>query len=265
MSVMPFWKNKNAVHDIEVDHRIYEDCDGTELLDICLVNFADTKDRFKLTCSVYVDGSDQPCHIDLPYYSQAVAGRATHTFTLRLDSLVPNPEAHRQARVVVSAVNRDESVYVNNEFTVYLGGGIPLYFEKQPEDATVQEGEDVAFEVAVGGGRPPYTYQWQIWDEKHQRWADLPGFTDPALSRADVGRGGRSSASRSPSPCGTGCPPATTPACRCIWRWPPSRLRCFGGRGGGRGHRGYPLAVKVGGSEINKRLQRYLWGLSQNE
>ena len=175
-----------AIHDLEVEHRQYSDCDGTELLDICLVNFADTKERFKLTCSVYVDGSDQPYHIDLPYYSQAVAGRTAHTFTLRLDSLVPNPEAHRQARVVVSAVNRDESVYVNNEFTVYLGGGIPLYFEKQPEDATVQEGEDVSFEVAVGGGRPPYTYQWQIWDEKHQRWADLPGFTDPALSRANV-------------------------------------------------------------------------------
>ena len=175
-----------AIHDLEVEHRQYSACDGTELLDICLVNFADTKDRFKLTCSVYVDGVDKPYHIDLPFYAQAVAGRAAHTFTMPLDSLVPDPEAHQRARVVVCAVNRDESVYANNEFTVYLGGGVPLHFEEQPEDETVQEGEDVSFEVAVGGGVPPYSYQWQVWDEKHRKWVDLPGFTDPALSREAV-------------------------------------------------------------------------------
>ena len=29
-------------------------------------------------------------------------------------------------------------------------------------------------------------YQWQIRDEKRQRWVDLPGFTDPILSRDDI-------------------------------------------------------------------------------
>ena len=41
---------------------------------------------------------------------------------------------------------------------------------------TAQEGEDVTFQVEVGGGKPPYTYQWQVWDPKHEKWMDLPGF-----------------------------------------------------------------------------------------
>ena len=51
---------------------------------------------------------------------------------------------------------------------------------------TVQEGEDVSFTVEVAGGVKPYTYQWQIWDEKHQKWVDLPGFTGPTLSRENI-------------------------------------------------------------------------------
>ena len=57
---------------------------------------------------------------------------------------------------------------------------------RQPRDTVVQPGEDVSFSVEVGGGKRPYTYQWQIWDEKHQKWVDLPGFTDPTLSRENI-------------------------------------------------------------------------------
>jgi LPXTG-motif cell wall-anchored protein len=44
----------------------------------------------------------------------------------------------------------------------------------------------VSFAVEVAGGKPSYTYQWQVWDEKHQKWVDLPGFTNPTLSREDI-------------------------------------------------------------------------------
>ena len=177
-----------SIHDIEVDHRLYEDVDGTELMDIVIVDFADTDDRFKLTCGVYLDDAKEPYIVSLPLYDKAVANRATHTITLPVNTLVPDIEKHNRARVVISisAGSRDEIAYANNEFTLYLGGSDPLRFTKQPEDVTVQEGEDVSFTVEVAGGVKPYTYQWQIWDEKHQKWVDLPGFTGPTLSRENI-------------------------------------------------------------------------------
>ena len=175
-----------TIHDIEVDHRLYEDVDGTELLDIIVSNYADTSDSFKLSFQVYLDGSDDYDVVVLTHNENKVASRSTHTITLPVNTLVADPEAHSKARVVVSAVGRDEAAYANNEFTLYLGGGNPLHFIQQPEDVTVQEGEDVSFSVEVGGGKKPYSYQWQIWDEKHQKWVDLPGFTDPTLSRENI-------------------------------------------------------------------------------
>ena len=87
--------------------------------------------------------------------------------------------------MVISAVGREESAYLNNEFVVDLGSS-GLHIIEQPQDQTVQEGEDVSFSVTVGGGVKPYSYQWQVWDEKHQKWVNLPGFTEPTLSRKDI-------------------------------------------------------------------------------
>lgn len=175
-----------SVHDIEIDHRLYKDVDGTRLLDIIVSNFADTEDSFKLTCQVYLDGSDEGYVVTLPYYEKAVANRMTQTITLPVSALVPDAGKYSRARVVISAVGRDEIAYANNEFALILGGGDALHFEKQPEDVTVQEGEDVTFSVEVGGGKKPYTYQWQVWDPKHEKWVDLPGFTEPTLSRKGI-------------------------------------------------------------------------------
>ena len=174
-----------ACQDIEIFHRVYADGDGSELVDIVISNYAHTEDSFKLTCAVYLDDEEEPLYVSLPYYSEALASRETHTLTLPIEALVGDPEAHNSARVVISAVGRDECAYANNEFTVLLGGN-PLCFIREPGDETVQEGEDVSFEVEVGGGRQPYTYQWQVWDPKHEKWVDLPGFTGPTLSREDV-------------------------------------------------------------------------------
>jgi LPXTG-motif cell wall-anchored protein len=87
---------------------------------------------------------------------------------------------------VLSVVDNDENAYANNEFDVLFDGEDELRIIDQPEDVTVQEGEDVSFDIEVEGGNPPYTYQWQVWDEKHQKWVDIPGFTGPVLSRKDI-------------------------------------------------------------------------------
>ena len=174
------------VHDLNVGHRVYDGWDGQKWLDIVLHNYAAFDDDIKLACAVYVDGATDPYYVNLPYYEQALVNRSTQTISMPMSALVDDPGAHKQARVEVVAVGEEECALINNEFTVYLGGGSPLYFITQPEDVTVQEGEDVSFTVEVGGGKQPYTYQWQIWDEKHQKWVDLPGFNDPTLSRKDI-------------------------------------------------------------------------------
>ena len=177
---------KVDIHDLDVDHRLYGDVDGTELLDIIVSNDANTDIRFKLSCAVYLDGEEEPHYVNLPYYDQAVSHGMTHTITVPVAALVGDPDAHSRARVVITAVGQDESAYANNEFTLPLSGGSPLRFSVQPEDATVQEGGDVSFAVEVAGGRQPYSYQWQMWDPKGEKWVDLPGFTGPILSREGV-------------------------------------------------------------------------------
>ena len=171
--------------DIDVSHRIYGDSEGNDILDIIISNYTATSDSFKLTCAVYLDHEEEPYYVNLPYYAGELADRRTQTITLPVSALVPDMDDHRQARVVVTAVGREESNTLNNEFTVDLGMNI-LHVTEQPGDQTVQEGEDVTFTVEVGGGVKPYSYQWQVWDEKHGKWVDLPGFTEPKLSRKDI-------------------------------------------------------------------------------
>ena len=175
-----------VIHDIDVDHRVYAGVGGEDWVDITVRNAAATGEELKLSCAVYLDGANTPNYVNLPYYRTATSTRRTHTISMPLRALVGDVTGHERARVVINAVGAEECVLANNEFTVYLGGGSPLYFITQPEDVTVQEGEDVSFTVEVGGGKQPYTYQWQIWDEKHQKWVDLPGFDEPTLSRKDI-------------------------------------------------------------------------------
>ena len=175
-----------ANQDVEVDHRVYGDSEGNDMLDIIISNYTATQDNFKLTCAVYLDQEEEPYYVNLPYYASALADRRTHTITMPVRALLPENDAHYQARVVISAIDRQESAFANNEFTIHLDGGGALHIVEQPQDQTVQEGEDVSFEVEVAGGTKPYSYQWQVWDEKHQKWVDLPGFTGPTLSRKNI-------------------------------------------------------------------------------
>ena len=174
------------VHDIDVSHRVYTGWDGRDWLDIIVYNHAATGEALKLVCAVYVDGSDEPAYVNLPYYPQATSARRTQTITLPVSALVDDPAKHKRARVKITAVGTDERAWSNNEFTVYLGGSDALRFVKQPEDATVQEGESVSFSVEVEGGAKPYSYQWQVYDPRTGQWVDLKGFTDPTMSREKI-------------------------------------------------------------------------------
>ena len=174
------------VQDIDVDHRVYAGWDGQDWLSFSVKNHAATGDQLKLTCAVYVDDAEEPYYLNLPYYKQATSTRRTQTFCAPLSALVDDVNLHQQARLVISAVGVEESAWINNEFTVNLAGANPLRFVRQPEDVVAQEGEDVAFTVEVTGGVKPYACQWQVWDPKHEKWVDLPGFTDPTLSRKDI-------------------------------------------------------------------------------
>ena len=174
------------IHDLEVGHRVYRGAGGERWLDITVRNHAATREGMKLVCAVYVDGAKEPSYVNLPYYENAALGHKTQTISLPVSALVDDPNAHSRARVEILSVDRDERAYANNEFTVYLGGNSALRFVKQPEDVTAQEGEDVSFSVEVAGGTQPYSYRWQVWDPGHEKWVDLPGYTDAAISRENI-------------------------------------------------------------------------------
>jgi MYXO-CTERM domain-containing protein len=184
-------KLDTKVHDIDISYRLYDDYADNEMLDIIIRNGAHTLDRFKLTCAVYLDGAEEPYYVNLPYYDTQISNDTTQTITLPVSALVANPGEHSSAVVVISAVNREETALINNEFTLFLAGSEEedeedLVIEDQPEDITVQEGEDVYVPIKVQGGVKPYKYQWQVWDPRKEKWVDLPGFTGPVLSRKDV-------------------------------------------------------------------------------
>ncbi|MBR2797169.1 MAG: hypothetical protein IKE17_05410 [Clostridia bacterium] len=173
------------VQDVEVKHRIYEGLEGERMLDIVVHNHAATRVKLTLSCAVYVDGSSDPYVLNLPYYNNT-SSRRTQTITLPVSALVDDVTKHESARVVITAVGTDERAYANNEFSVYFDGDTALGLLRQPDDTTVQEGEDVAFTVEVTGGTAPYSYQWQIYNPQTGEWEDLEGFTRPTMSREDV-------------------------------------------------------------------------------
>ena len=174
------------VHDIDVSHRLRTDHKGDEILDITLHNYYHNGEAIELTCAMYLDNSSEPVYVSLPYRPEAMAAGTTTTISVPLKALF-DPDKVQSARFEFTPRGIKETAVLNNGFTIYPhGGGDELRFTRQPEDVTAQAGEDVSFQVEVAGGKPPYTYQWQVWDPEHEKWVDLPGFTEPTLGRKDI-------------------------------------------------------------------------------
>ena len=174
------------VHDIDVNHRLRTDHKGDEILDITLHNYYHNGEAIELTCAMYLDNSSEPVYVSLPYRPEAMAAGTTTTISVPLKALF-DPDKVQSARFEFTPRGIKETAVLNNGFTIYPhGGGDELRFTRQPEDVTAQAGEDVSFQVEVAGGKPPYTYQWQVWDPRHEKWVDLPGFTEPTLGRKDI-------------------------------------------------------------------------------
>ena len=174
------------VHDIDVSHRLRTDHKGDEILDITLHNYYHNHESIELTCAMCLDNSSEPVYVSLPYRPEAMAAGTTTTISVPLKALF-DPDKVQSAQFEFTPRGVKETAVLNNGFTIYPHSqSDELRFTRLPEDVTAQEGEDVAFQVEVAGGKPPHTYQWQMWDPEHEKWVDLPGFTEPTLSRKDI-------------------------------------------------------------------------------
>ena len=160
-------------YDVDIDHRVWADYDGEEMLDIVILNHVSNGTPIHLSCAVYPDNQKEPYYVSLPYdYSLVSTGKA-QTLTLPLSQVV-DPEVYHQAIIVIEALNTDESVVANNTFNVYLahkGTSSALAIDLEPADFTVREGGRARFTTTAYGGTEPRRYQWQVLVDG--QWKDL--------------------------------------------------------------------------------------------
>ena len=175
------------VHDIDVGHRVWADYYGEEMLDIIISNYYITQEAIELNCAVYLDNSDTPRYISLPYDPNFLSAGKTTTITLPLKTFIPDADQYREARVVITGRGIAETALVNNEFTLYLGGSGALTISEQPQSQTVPVGGSAAFTVGVSGGKAPYKYQWQVFADG--KWQDIPGANEATLTLDKVKAG----------------------------------------------------------------------------
>ena len=167
------------VHDIDVSHRLYDDHYGDELLDIVIRNYYSNNDDISLTCAMYLNDSQTPVYISLPYDSSVLAADTTTTITLPVRTLF-DPDTTESARFVITPRGISETATVNNEFTIYPSGSRPLTIVQQPRSIAVEVGNSACFTVGVTGGRTPYVYQWQVYVDS--TWKDIPGANEATLT-----------------------------------------------------------------------------------
>ena len=163
----------SATHyDVDIDHRVYADYDGEDMLDIVILNHVPTDEPIHLSCAVYPDNEATPYYVSLYYDASLVASGKTQTITLPLSQVV-DPEIYHKAIIEISALNAEESVIANNAFTVFVAGkGDPsLRVVDDPRDATAREGGSASFTTVVTGGTQPYRYRWQVLVDGE--WRDL--------------------------------------------------------------------------------------------
>ncbi|MDD6050259.1 MAG: hypothetical protein PUC00_03150 [Clostridiales bacterium] len=169
----------SAVHDIELDYRLYRDADDVQWVSLVITDEAATAEPIHLTAQVYLDDSAEPIYVALPYYDRSVSAGGTHSIDLPVSALLGGKMCHK-ARIAVHGIGVEERDDADNEILLVFNQSIPaLAFALQPQDDMALEGEMVTLSVEPVGGVKPYAYQWQV--------AGLDGkWTDVEFGTADM-------------------------------------------------------------------------------
>lgn len=181
---------KSAVldHDIDnlvVNHRVYLTPSGERYLSFTLTNDAADYLPMRLYCEVYLDGSETPIYMDLPYDPDSISHERTHTFDMPVSVLANGTDAKR-AKVTICGIGANEVGILDNSFEVELDGKKELSIVVQPQSRAVLAGETVHMTVKATGGDPPYSYQWQQYMGKDLGWQNIMDATEDDLTLENV-------------------------------------------------------------------------------
>lgn len=182
-------------HDLDnliVKHRVYVTPSGERRISFIVTNDAADYGQLRLTCAIYLDGSETPIYMDLPYDPQSTSHERTHTFDMPVSAL-DNGKNAKKAKVVILGIDNEEMGVLDNTFEVNLGGSDPLRIVVQPQSQAALEGEAVTLFVQAAGGNPPYEYQWQEHMGESLGWRNIQGATGDTLTldKMTVGMNGR--------------------------------------------------------------------------
>lgn len=184
-------KGATLEHDLDnlvVRHRVYVTPAGERRVSFTLNNDAADYGTLRLTCAVYLDGSETPIYMDLPYDPQSTSHERAHTFDMPVSALSNGRKAEK-AKVVISGIGNKEMGQLDNMFEIDLDGGDPLRMVVQPQSRTALEGETVVMTVKAAGGNPPYAYQWQEYMGESLGWRNIEGATGNTLTLEKVTSG----------------------------------------------------------------------------
>ncbi len=181
---------KSALLDHEIEnlvvmHRVYVTPDGERRVSFTLSNDAAHYRTTRLYCEVYLDGSEKPIYMDLPYDPDSTSHERTHTFDMPVSALANGTNA-KKAKVTIRGISGKETGVLDNSFEVELDGKKALSIIVQPQSRTVLVGETVRLTVKAGGGTPPYSYQWQQYKGRDLGWQNLMNETTDTLTLEDV-------------------------------------------------------------------------------
>ncbi|MBR3017691.1 MAG: hypothetical protein IKH57_11565, partial [Clostridia bacterium] len=176
------------IHEIQVRYRVYDGADGNERISITIQNMAQIYENLRLYAEIYPDDAKEPFYLNLPYDANSTSHGKTQTIDMAMSALLGGRKC-RKLLVAVKAVGEKETAMRDNEFVLYFNDddiNDPLRFILQPADRLAMVGDTVVFTVAVAGGYPPYTYQWQVNRGLGMSWEDIAGATDEKLTVKDV-------------------------------------------------------------------------------
>lgn len=100
---------EHELDNLVVSGTVYRDPDGTMMLRVVLTNDTVDYDSIRLKCEVYLDDSETPYYLDLPYYPEYMSSGCAQTIDLPL-SLLANGTDAQKARVVIQGIGIEEAV-----------------------------------------------------------------------------------------------------------------------------------------------------------